>query len=53
MYGHVINKFSPMGSLPHFLTHGASRARAPLTSNETHDLVEAPFKIQIKAQLLS
>ena len=29
-YGHVITKFSPMGSLPHFLTHGTSRARAPL-----------------------
>ena len=23
MYGHVIAKFSQMGSLPHFLTHGA------------------------------
>ena len=34
MYGHVITKFSRMGSLPHFFTHGAplraSRARAPL-----------------------
>ena len=34
VYGHVITKFSRMGSLPHFLTHGAprraSRARAPL-----------------------
>ena len=34
VYGHVITKFSWMGSLPHFLTHGAplraSRARAPL-----------------------
>ena len=34
MYGHVITKFSRMGSLPHFVTHGAplraSRARAPL-----------------------
>ena len=33
-YGHVITKFSRMGRLPHFLTHGvllrASRARAPL-----------------------
>ena len=31
MYGHVITKFSRMGSLPHFLTHGdtlrAVRAR--------------------------
>ena len=36
VYGHVITKFSRMGSLPHFLTHGAplraSRARAPLQS---------------------
>ena len=34
MYGHVITKFSRIGSLPHFFTHGAplraSRARAPL-----------------------
>ena len=29
-YGQVITKFSRMGSLPHFLTHGTSRARAPL-----------------------
>ena len=36
VYGHVITKFSRMGSLPHFFTHGAqlrsSRARAPLIS---------------------
>ena len=37
--GHVITKFSRMGSLPHFFTHGAplraARARAPLlTMNE-------------------
>ena len=36
VYGHVITKFSRMGSLPHFVTHGAplraSRARAPLIS---------------------
>ena len=31
--GHVINKFSRMGRLLHFLTHGASRARAPLSIN--------------------
>ena len=24
VYGHVFTKFSPMGSLPHFLTHGVS-----------------------------
>ena len=34
VYGHLVTKFSRMGSLPHFLTHGAplraSRARAPL-----------------------
>ena len=37
VYGHVITKFSRMGSLPHFFTHGAplraSRARAPLLTN--------------------
>ena len=37
VYGHVITKFSRMGSLPHFLTHGAplcaSHARAPLLYN--------------------
>ena len=27
MYGHVITKFSRMGSLPHFLTHGSPQAR--------------------------
>ena len=36
VYGHVITKFSRMGSLPHFFTHGAPlralRARAPLKS---------------------
>ena len=36
MYGHVITKFSRMGSLPYFVTHGAplraSRARAPLVT---------------------
>ena len=26
VYGHVITKFSRMGSLPHFLTHGAPQA---------------------------
>ena len=34
VYGHVITKFSRMGSLPDFLTHGAalraSHMRAPL-----------------------
>ena len=36
VYGHVITKFSRMGSLPHFFTHGAplgaSHTRAPLVS---------------------
>ena len=31
----MITKFSWMGSLPHFLTHGASRARAPLIKTRT------------------
>ena len=30
VYGHVITRFSRMGSLLHFFTHGASRARALL-----------------------
>ena len=38
VYGHVITKFSRMGSLPHFVTHGAplraSRARAPLLNSK-------------------
>ena len=34
MYGHVITKFSRMGRLPHFLIHGASRARAPLKTTK-------------------
>ena len=27
VYGFLITKFSQMGSLPHFLTHGAPQAR--------------------------
>ena len=33
VYGHVITKFSRMGSLPHFLTDGA-----PLSSLRARDL---------------
>ena len=55
MYGHVITKFSRMGSLPHFFTHGApqraSRARAPLIFNVTNshgalniDLFDSAFQ---------
>ena len=47
MYGHVITKFSWMGSLPHFFTHGVplrtSRARAPLkplNSSKSHRLLD-------------
>ena len=40
VYGHVITKFSRMGSLPHFSTHGAplraARARAPLLFSENY-----------------
>ena len=43
VYGHVITKFSWMGSLPHFLTHGAPlralRARAPLLSPTLCDFI--------------
>ena len=47
VYGHVITKFSRMGSLPHFVTHGAplraSRARAPLKSLWAPRLLEPLF----------
>ena len=32
MYGHVIAKFSRMGSSPHFLTHGASLLMLSVTA---------------------
>ena len=39
-YGHVITKFSRMGRLPHFLTHGALlRARAPLKLANTFNIL--------------
>ena len=48
MYGHVITKFSRMGSLPHSFTHGAplrdSRARAPLTYGKTLVSFEQPLE---------
>ena len=43
MYGHVITKFSRMGSLPHFLTHGAP-LRAPLIDSK---IMWALFRNQI------
>ena len=43
MHGHEITKFSRMGSLPHFLTHGgplrASRATALLKTSSLNALV--------------
>ena len=36
-YGHVITKFSWMGSLPHFLTHGAPQARFARQSSANND----------------
>ena len=42
VYGHVITKFSRMGSLPHFFTHGAP-LRA-LRARELRDDVTCPFK---------
>ena len=40
VYGHAITKFSRMGSLPHFFTHGAPlralRVRAPLLRDATY-----------------
>ena len=37
VYGHVITKFSRMGSLPHFLTHGAPQARLARQSSTITD----------------
>ena len=41
MYGHVITKFPRMGSLPHFLTHGAPPCA--LHVRELHYYWAAPF----------
>ena len=48
VYGHVITKFSRMGSLPHVLTHGAPQARlARQSSTITYNLVVAqPVRTQ-------
>ena len=41
VYGHVNTKFSRMGSLPHFLTHGAPlRARESSAKNHYFALKE-------------
>ena len=40
MYGHVITKFSPMGSLPHFLTYSA-----PLREPRAREL---PYKWMVE-----
>ena len=49
MYGHVITKFSRMGSLPHSFTHGAplraSRARAPLKINRWNHLKSFVYQV--------
>ena len=39
VYGHVITKFSRMGSLPHFLTHGAPQARFARQSSAINPLL--------------
>ena len=50
VYGHVITKFSRMGSLPHFLSHGAPQARfARQSSAITHG---APLRAARTAALL-
>ena len=50
MYGHVITKFSRMGSLPHFVTHGAPlralRARAPLITDATVTILALCLKLK-------
>ena len=51
MYGHVITKFSRMGSLPHFFTHGAPlgalHARAPLKTGSFSLEKDKPQMIKI------
>ena len=37
VYGQVITNFSQMGSLPHFLTPGASLARARYKFGSSHE----------------
>ena len=48
MYGHVITKFSRMGSLPHFLTHGdtlrAVRARELRARELRYNLRDGPLE---------
>ena len=43
MYGHVITKFSRMGSLPHFLTHGAP-LRAVRARELRYNLRDGPLE---------
>ena len=43
VYGHVITKFSRMGSLPHFLTHGAP-LRVLRARELRYDLLSKEFK---------
>ena len=42
VYGHVITKFSQMGSLPHFLTHGA-----PLRALRAREVLYYPNRFRI------
>ena len=39
VYGHVITKFSRMGSLPHFFTHGAPLRALRALELRYHDLI--------------
>ena len=41
-YGHVITKFSRMGRLPHFLTHGAPLARFAHQSSAIKVICKSP-----------
>ena len=43
MYGHVITKFSRMGRLLHFVTHGALLARLARESSAIMNLNGTPF----------
>ena len=51
VYGHVITKFSRMGSLPHFLTHGAPRERSAINIF-TQDVADASVNTCCKRKLV-
>ena len=51
MYGHVIAKFSRMGSLPHFLTHGAPLSEKLISKLTKPIAVHEPTRWTIRHSL--